>query len=208
RGTWQCRLGSHRLTTPDAALDALANDWLRYQAISARLFGRAGYYQQSGAFGYRDQLQDAQVWLTIDPRRCRQQIALHAAHQFADGSVYHWWHPLAEQGHVTRMTDDLLWLGFVACNFIKETGDWSLLDDAAPFLAEARPAPLLEPVERALARVFARTSARGLPYIGAGDWNDGLSAVGLEERGESVWLGQFLAGLLADWAVVRRRRGD
>jgi hypothetical protein len=127
---WRERLASHRIETPQPELDGLANDWLRYQAISARIFGRAGYYQQSGAYGFRDQLQDSQVWLTIDPPRCRAQIALHAAHQFADGSVYHWWHPLSEQGHVTRMTDDLLWLAFVTVSFLKETR--RLLDPRRP----------------------------------------------------------------------------
>ena len=205
---WSERLASHRVETPEPRLDALANDWLRYQAISARLWGRAGYYQQSGAYGFRDQLQDAQVWLTIDPPRCRQQIALHAAHQFADGSVYHWWHPLSEQGHVTRMTDDLLWLAFVAVAWLQETGDFSLLGDRAPFLDDPVEAPLTEHVDRAFARVFERTSPRGLPYIGGGDWNDGLSAMGLAEHGESVWLACFLAGLCGDWAEVRRRTGD
>ncbi|PWB67572.1 MAG: glycosyl transferase family 36 [Holophagae bacterium] len=208
RHSWQERLAAHRVAGPDPALDALVNDWVRYQAISARLWGRCGYYQQSGAYGFRDQLQDSQVWLTIEPERCREQIGLHAAHQFADGSVYHWWHPLSEQGHVTRMTDDLLWLAFVTASYLKETGDLAILNDLAPFLDDEKPAPLLEHCERAFARVFGRTSARGLPYIGAGDWNDGLSAVGLEGRGESVWLGQFLAGLLRDWAEVHRRRGD
>jgi cellobiose phosphorylase len=205
---WRYRLATHRIETPEPQLDTLANDWLRYQAISARLWGRAGYYQQSGAYGFRDQLQDSQVWLTIEPRRCREQIALHAAHQFADGSVYHWWHPLSEQGHITRMTDDLLWLAFVTANYLKETGDFSLLDDAAPYLDDPRPHPLLDHVERAFARVFSRTGPRGLPFIGAGDWNDGLSALGLEERGESVWLAEFLAGLLADWCVIHRLRGE
>ena len=108
--SWIDRLAAHRLETPDARFDTFVNDWVRYQAIAARIWGRAGYYQQSGAFGFRDQLQDSQVWLTIDPKLCREQIALHARHQFADGSVYHWWHPLSELGHVTKMTDDLLWL--------------------------------------------------------------------------------------------------
>ncbi len=205
---WSDRLAGHRIATPEPALDRLANDWLRYQAVSARLWGRAGYYQQSGAFGFRDQLQDSQVWLTIEPQKCREQIGLHAGHQFADGSVLHWWHPLTEQGLVTKMTDDLLWLAFVTASYVRETGDLSVLDDRAPFLDDPRPASLLDHVERAFARVFRRTSPRGLPYIGAGDWNDGLSALGLEERGESVWLGQFLAGLLADWAVILGRRGD
>ncbi len=204
---WRERLAAHRIETPEPSLDWLANDWLRYQAISARLWGRAGYYQQSGAYGFRDQLQDSQVWLTIDPARCRAQIALHAGHQFADGSVVHWWHPLTEQGHVTQMTDDLLWLGLVAASYIKETGNLDLLDEPSPFLDEVRPSALFDHVERAFARVFSRTSPRGLPLIGAGDWNDGLSALGLEERGESVWLGWFLIGLLDDWAEIARRRG-
>ncbi len=130
---------------------------------------------------------------------------MHAAHQFADGSVYHWWHPLSEQGHVTKMTDDLLWLSFVAANYIRETGDLSVLADRAPYLDDATEAPLVDHIQRAFERVFGRMSSRGLPFIGAGDWNDGLSACGLQERGESVWLAQFLAGLLEDWAEIYRR---
>ncbi|MBP7746057.1 MAG: glycosyl transferase family 36 [Phycisphaerae bacterium] len=208
RSDWRIRLAGQRVDTPEPSINYLVNDWLRYQAISGRLWGRCGYYQQSGAFGFRDQLQDSQVWLPIDPARCRAQIKLHAAHQFADGSVYHWWHPLSEQGHVTRMTDDLLWLAFVTANYIRETGDLSVLQDTAPFIDDPQPQPLVEHVRRAFARVFKRTSPRGLPYIGAGDWNDGLSAAGLQERGESIWLGHFLAGLLADWAEIYGRTGD
>jgi cellobiose phosphorylase len=208
RKGWAERLSGHRVEVPEKSLEFLLNDWLRYQAISARLWGRCGYYQQSGAYGFRDQLQDSQVWLTIDPPRTRAQAGLHAAHQFADGSVYHWWHPLTEQGHVTRMTDDLLWLAFVLAAWVKETGDLSILGDRAPYLDEKEPAPLSDHVLRAFRRVFARTSARGIPFIGAGDWNDGLSAAGLLEKGESVWLGHFLAGLLADWSEIFRRTGE
>lgn len=208
RARWDGLLASHRVETPDAAFDALVNDWVRYQAVSARIQGRCGYYQQSGAYGFRDQLQDSQVWLTIEPARCREQLSLHAAHQFADGSVYHWWHPLSEMGHVTKMTDDLLWMAFVAAAYVRETGDLSVLADRAPFLDDPQPAPLSEHVLRAFERVFRRTSPRGLPYIGAGDWNDGLSAAGLEEKGESVWLAHFLAGLLGDWAEILRRTGE
>ncbi len=207
RQSWIERLGAHRMETGDAGFDSFINDWTRYQAVSARIWGRAGYYQQSGAYGYRDQLQDSQVWLTIDAQKCRDQINLHAAHQFADGSVYHWWHPLSEQGLITKMTDDLLWLSFVTANYLKETGDFSILDDASPFLDDETPAPLEEHMRRAFERVFQRTSPRGLPYIGAGDWNDGLSAAGLEEKGESVWLAHFLAGLLADWNEIHKRTG-
>ncbi|MGE5715129.1 MAG: GH36-type glycosyl hydrolase domain-containing protein [Acidobacteriota bacterium] len=207
RAGWQTRLAAHRMETPDPAFDAVVNDWARYQAIAARLWARCGYYQQSGAFGFRDQLQDSQVWLTIDPGRCREQIRLHAGHQFRDGSVLHWWHPLTEQGLATKMTDDLLWMAFVSANYVKETADFSILEDEAPFIDEEGSFPLAEHVERAFRRVFSRTSPRGIPLIGAGDWNDGLSAVGLLEKGESVWLGEFLAGLLADWSEIFRRSG-
>jgi cellobiose phosphorylase len=205
--SWVRRLASHRIETSDGRFDALVNDWIRYQAISSRIWGRSGYYQQSGAWGFRDQLQDSQIWLTIDPALCRKQINLHAEHQFKDGSVYHWWHPLSEQGHVTKMTDDLLWMSFVTPNYIRETGDFSILDDPSPFLDDPDPAPLEEHVRRAFDRVFSRSSSRGLPYIGAGDWNDGLSAAGLQEKGESVWLAHFLAGCLEEWAEIHERSG-
>ena len=205
---WQQRLSALRVDTPDSALNHLANCWLPYQAISGRIWGRSGYYQQSGAYGYRDQLQDSQVWLPIEPARCKEQIVLHAAHQNSDGSVQHWWHPVTGQGLQTRFSDDLLWLAFVTANYIKETGDHAILNEVAPFVDEGRPVPLREHVKRAFDRTFSRMSPRGLPYIGGGDWNDGLSAVGLQERGESIWLGHFLAGLLADWAEILERAGQ
>ncbi len=208
RSSWRDRLAVHRMETPEPSVNYLINDWLRYQAISGRMWGRCGYYQQSGAYGFRDQLQDSQVWLTIDPERCRAQISLHAAHQFADGSVYHWWHSPTEQGHLTRVSDDLLWLAFVTADYIKETGDFEILGDTTPFVNDSGQRPLLDHVQHAFRRVFERTSPRGLPHIGAGDWNDGLSAVGLQERGESIWLGHFLVGLLADWAEIYRRIGE
>jgi cellobiose phosphorylase len=135
--------------------------WANILSITARVRGRCGYCQQSGAFGFRDQLQDSQVFLTIEPERCRDQIRLHAAHQFADGSVYHWWHPLFEQGHVTKMTDDLLWLGFVVANYLKETGRFEILADEELYLDDPRPHLRRDHVERAFARVFRRTSPRG-----------------------------------------------
>lgn len=205
---WAERLSEHRIETPDPSIDLLTNDWLRYQAIVGRMWGRGGYYQQSGAYGFRDQLQDSQVWLTIDPEKCREQINLHASHQFKDGSVYHWWHPLSEDGLITTMTDDLLWLAFVSANYIRETGDVSILCDETPFLDDKNPATLREHVFRAFERVFRRTSPRGLPYIGAGDWNDGLSAAGLQEKGESIWLGHFFAGILGDWAHILTSLGE
>ncbi len=160
---WLERLRPVQVTTPDPSLDTLVNLWLPCQMISARLWGRCGYYQQSGAFGFRDQLQDSQLWLGLNPARCRAQILLHAAHQFGDGAVYHWWHPLSEQGHVTRMSDDLLWLAFVAASYLKETNDFSILEELVPCVDDPHPAPLAEHVRQAFARVRRRTGPRGRP---------------------------------------------
>jgi cellobiose phosphorylase len=205
---WENLLAPTNVETESPDFDLLNNFWLPYQAISGRIWARTGYYQQSGAYGFRDQLQDSQVWLPLDPARCRQQMLLHAAHQFANGSVYHWWHPLAEWGSRTQCSDDYLWLPFIAANYIKETDDWSVLDAAAPFVDDRAPATIFEHCRRSFARAFSRMSPRGLPHIGSCDWNDGLSAVGIEEKGESVWLALFLAGILGDWVHICQKRGD
>jgi cellobiose phosphorylase len=208
RRLWEQLLQRHVIETPDSALNATVNLWARYQAIAGRLWARAGYYQQSGAFGFRDQLQDSQVWLPVEPSRCRKQILLHAAHQFADGTAYHWWHPLTEQGLVSGFSDDYLWLAFVTASYLKETGDFSVLEAKAPFVDTKKEAPLLEHVERGFSQAFSRLSPRGLPLIGAGDWNDGLSACGLQGKGESLWLAHFLALLAAEWARVYEHLGQ
>ncbi len=205
---WEERLATTAIKTAQPDFDLLNSTWLPYQAISGRLWGRTGYYQQSGAFGYRDQLQDSQVWLPLDPARCKEQILLHAAHQFADGSVYHWWHPLTEQGLRTACSDDYLWLPFLVMRYLKETGDYAALDETAPFVDDAAGATLLEHCWRSLRRSFGRTSPRGLPLIGSCDWNDGLSALGVKGRGESVWLAFFLAYILDEFATMLERIGD
>lgn len=208
RDAWTDRLtpSTIRCDAPDFSL--LNSTWLAYQAISGRLWARTGMYQQSGAFGFRDQLQDSQVWLPRDPSQTRKQILLHAAHQFADGSVYHWWHPLAEFGLRTLCSDDYLWLPFLVANYIKDTGDWSLLAEHAAFVDDPKGASILDHCKRSIARSFARLSARGLPLIGSCDWNDGLSAMGVDGKGESVWLAQFLAIILDDFSRVLEHSGD
>jgi cellobiose phosphorylase len=234
---WEDRLAPTRISTDRPDFDLLNNTWLPYQAISGRLWGRTGYYQQSGAFGFRDQLQDSQVWLPLDPARTAEQILLHAGHQFADGSVYHWWHPALgesskaakqqssksdfnsgdhgrdacatdrEVGLRTACSDDYLWLPFVTAAYIRETADTSILDEVAPFVDDKRPTSLLDHCKRSVARAFSRLSPRGLPLIGSCDWNDGLSAMGVEGRGESVWLAFFLADVLEQFAHVLRLTG-
>lgn len=201
---WKKRLAPTTISSQRADFDLLNNHWLPYQAISARMWGRTGYYQQSGARGYRDQLQDSQVWLPIEPSRTLDQIMLHATRQFENGSVNHWWHALADFGNRTACSDDYLWLPFVLAAYLRETGDFAALNRTAPFM-DAGPATLMEHCRRSFARAFYRTSQRGIPHIGSCDWNDGLSAMGIEEKGESVWVGMFLAHLLEQWAEIGDR---
>jgi cellobiose phosphorylase len=205
---WRSLFAPTHVATQREDVDLLTNHWLPYQAVSGRLWGRTGYYQQSGAYGFRDQLQDSQVWLPLDPARTAAQIDLHARRQFKDGSVYHWWHALADFGNHTACSDDYLWLPFVTASYIRETGDTSILARQLPFVDDPAGATLHEHCRRSIARAFARTSARGLPFIGSCDWNDGLSAMGIDEKGESVWLAMFLCQVLADWTVIEARAGD
>ncbi len=200
------------IETPDVALNFMTNIWLKYQAISARIWARTGYYQCSGAFGFRDQLQDSQVFLPLDPRLTRKQILLHAEQQFSDGTVYHWWHPGTNIACHTDMTDDLLWLPFIALNYLDETGDNGVMDEEAPYVTDKdgtqEKGTVYNHCTRAIDRVLARWSDRGLPLIGEGDWNDGMSHVGVQWKGESIWLGHFLYGVLNRFARLSEKRGD
>ena len=169
--------------------------------------GRSAYYQSSGGYGFRDQLQDSLACLPADPKITRSQLLLHAAHQFADGTVHHWWHPLTERGHHTEMTDDLLWLAYITLFYLKETKDFSILDEKAIYL-DAPEGDLYDHCCRAIDKVFTRFSPRGLPLIGEGDWNDGMNMVGLHWKGESIWLGHFLYGILMDFSHICGLRND
>ncbi len=200
---WKEMLSTLKVETPDSAMDLALNTWFRYQAIAGRLWGRTAYYQQSGAFGFRDQLQDSLVFLPINPEFTKRQIQLHARHQFFDGTVLHWWHPISETGLLTKMTDDLLWLPYIIGHYIDETADYSILDVKEPYYdAKDKDETLYEHCLKAIAMVNSRMSERGIPLIGAGDWNDGLSAVGLDFKGESVWLAHFFAGILNRFSEI------
>ena len=201
--SWLEKFDKLTVDTPDEALNMMVNKWLKYQAICGRLWARTAYYQQSGAFGFRDQLQDSLVFLPIDPSQTKKQIRLHAAHQFKDGTVLHWWHPITETGLPTKMTDDLLWLPFVVYHYINETGDYQILKLKEPYYDDAKnKATIFDHCTAAIDQVLKRFSKRGLPLIGAGDWNDGLSAVGLDMKGESIWLAEFLFLILNDFSSL------
>ncbi len=205
---WDSLLGTMTVRTPDDSMNIMLNTWLKYQAIAGRMWGRTGYYQTGGAYGFRDQLQDSQIFLSIDPAQTKKQILLHARHQFKDGTVQHWWHPLSEVGLPTEMTDDLLWLPYITMSYVQETADLGILEEQEPFLDDVTPASLYDHCIRAIDKVLARMSPRHLPLIGAGDWNDGLSAVGLQWKGESVWLGQFLHRVIQDLLPIVEKKND
>ncbi len=224
RDFWRDGLGGLRVTTPSPALDLMLNGWLAYQTLSCRVRGRSAFYQSGGAFGYRDQLQDSLSLLPMWPELTRRQVVLHAGHQFSEGDVLHWWHPPLEAGIRTRFADDLLWLPYIACEYARQSGDWGVFDEAAPYLT-AGPLPegedevfvwatdsgqrgsVFEHCCRALDRSLA-VGAHGLPLFGTGDWNDGMNRVGRQGRGESTWMGFFLVSIIDAFAPLCERRGD
>lgn len=225
RSFWEDLVGGLQIETPSQILNVLVNGWLVYQTLSCRMWGRTAFYQSSGAYGYRDQLQDSGSLLPLDPHFARSQILLHAAHQFTEGDVLHWWHPEPiGRGMRTRFSDDLLWLPLVTSDYIQATGDYSLLDERAPFISgpllnqgeeehylkpelSSETADLYEHCCRSIDRSLM-TGAHGLPLMGIGDWNDGMSRVGREGRGESVWMAFFLYDILGKFIPLCKRRGD
>jgi len=196
---WLDMLNKFHIETPDTAFNIMNNYWLRYQTISARIWGRSAYYQMGGDYGFRDQLQDSQVFLNIDTEAAKRQIILNASHQFTDGTVEHWWNPLTNMGKRTDITDDLLWLPFICISYLKETADFKFLKKKVDFIDSRRKTSILDHCLKAIDRSLSRLSPRGLSLIGEGDWNDGLCKAGNKWRGESIWLSHFLYGILIEW---------
>lgn len=220
---WQARLGAIQVKTPDRAMDIMVNGWLLYQTIACRLWARAAFYQASGAYGFRDQLQDSMALMFTAPEVARGQLLRAAGRQFVEGDVQHWWLPPSGQGVRTRISDDRVWLAYAAANYVLRSGDPTVLDEQVPFLqgpllsdeehdafflpaeSEER-ATLFEHCARGLDQCVALTGSHGLPLMGTGDWNDGMSRVGAAGRGESVWLGWlFLCTVDMFEPIVRAR---
>ena len=221
---WNDRLSVITVRTPEPSFDAMLNRWTLYQALSCRVWARSALYQSSGAYGFRDQLQDVLALVYAEPALAREHILRAAARQFVEGDVQHWWHPQSGRGVRTRFSDDLAWLPYVVDQYLHVTADASVLDERVPFLAmrlltpeehEVYDAPrvteetatVYEHCLRALRRASTE-GAHGLPLIGIGDWNDGMSRVGVGGRGESVWLGWFLIATLRAFAERSEGRGD
>ncbi len=214
---WAQTLNAVQVKTPDRSFDVMMNGWLQYQTLACRMWARSGFYQASGAYGFRDQLQDSLALLTTRPEIAREHILRAASRQFVQGDFQHWWLPATGMGVRTHISDDTVWLAYCVNRYIEVTNDSAILDETVAFIEgqaleagqhdafflptlSEETATLYEHCARALDRSLA-IGEHGLPLFGTGDWNDGMNRVGEGGKGESVWLGWFLLHTLKVFGV-------
>ena len=226
RRYWLGIIGRVRTSTGVPEIDRYMNGWAVYQTLACRLMARTSIYQSGGAYGFRDQLQDAVNLIPVDSGYARRRILAACAHQYREGDVMHWWHEGSpDKGVRTRCSDDLIWLPWAVCEYVDKVGDADILNETAPYLRSEKLAEgeatryeaavpegagtVLEHAALALRLVIRRGVGRhGLPLMLAGDWNDGMDTVGIEGRGESVWLAWFFAHTARRFAKLLEESGD
>ena len=224
REYWNKLLHTVQVKTPDKSMDLMLNGWLMYQTVACRIWARTAFYQSGGAYGFRDQLQDVMPLSFLEPSMTKKQILYSASRQFVEGDVQHWWHPIVDSGIRTRFSDDLLWLPFATMDYIKNTGDFAILDEETEYLMDTPLADgederynisgradfkgsIYEHCIKAIDRAL-KFGPHNIPLMGSGDWNDGMSTVGNKGKGESVWLGWFLFDILEDFFKACKYKND
>ncbi|PJI07746.1 MULTISPECIES: GH36-type glycosyl hydrolase domain-containing protein [Clostridium] len=221
---WRSMLTSIAVKTPDDSMNIMMNGWLMYQLVSCRLWARTAFYQSGGAYGFRDQLQDTMPLSFVKPEMTRKQILISASRQFLEGDVQHWWHPVVNSGIRTRFSDDLLWLPYVTLDYIRNTGDYSILDEIVSYIEDEplkegederynltktsdKKGTIYEHCIKAIDKAL-KFGIHNIPLMGSGDWNDGMNTVGNKGKGESVWLGWFLYSILKNFKDVAKMKKD
>ncbi|MFL0194789.1 GH36-type glycosyl hydrolase domain-containing protein [Clostridium sp. WILCCON 0269] len=221
---WEKLFNVIKVHTPDDAMNIMLNGWLMYQVITCRYWARTAFYQSGGAYGFRDQLQDVMAICYLEPDITRNHIIYSASRQYLEGDVQHWWHPFVESGIRTRFSDDLLWLPYVVAEYIQNTGDYSILEEEAPYLEDDQlkdgederykisnvskeKGTVYEHCIKAIEKSL-KFGPHNIPLMGSGDWNDGMSTVGNKGQGESIWLGWFLYSILDKFQLICKFKED